>query len=66
MFDDSVNTKPGAEIVAGENSAGTALHFQMTGVHHDDAIAEHSGMIEIVEGGDNRQLFAFHRLRRPI
>ena len=63
-LDDSVNAKPGAEILAGENGAGTALHFQTTGVHHDDAIAEHGSMIEIVESGDNRQFFAFHQAEK--
>ena len=36
----------------------------MSGRHDDDAIAEHRGMIKIVQSGNHRELFTFNQTQQ--
>lgn len=64
MFDNGVDTKPGMEIIAGKNGARFTLHRHLSGGHYDYAIAEHCGMIKVVQSSNHRELFTFNQTQQ--
>lgn len=64
MFNNGVDTKPGMEVFTGKHGARSPLHSHMPGCHDDDAIAEHRGMIEVVQSGNDRELFTFNQTKQ--
>ena len=50
--------------ISGKNRAGAAQSHQLPTLHDGDAIAEHGGVIEIVESCGNRQALLAHQMQQ--
>ena len=65
IFDVDIDTEDFGDALCPQHLARCAERDEIALVHHRDAVAEHCGMVQVMQGGHDCQFLAADKIKQP-